>query len=385
MNKRHAGSSALMVLTLGLTLLSGCSDVNQFLGKEDSIDYKSTKRGDPLSIPPDLTQAAADPRYRAPAGGTTTYSQYQQQTQAAAASTVTQNANVLPQRPDMHVERDGLTRWLVVDRPAEEVFPKVVDFWTDTGFTLAINNPQAGLIETAWAENRAKIPESWIRQLLGSIIDQAWDSGEREKFRTRVERVGNRTEIYISHQQMVEKRVGSNSDSLVEWQHGKEDPGLNAAMIARLMVYLGTDIDRARQLVAQAGGLGESGGTAAPKPTITSEVRAQGALLTIDEPFDRAWRRVGLALDSGGFSVDDRDRSAGDYYVRYMDTDTGVKREDPTIFGRLFGAKPAVAPQYRVHVSGSGMQTQVTVLDANGNRDSSPTAQRMLNVLKDKM
>jgi outer membrane protein assembly factor BamC len=110
-----------------------------------------------------------------------------------------------------------------------------------------------------------------------------------------------------------------------------------------------------------------------------------GPQLTIDEPFDRAWRRVGLALDSGGFTVDDRDRSAGDYFVRYMDTDNGVKREDPNIFGRLFGDKPATAPQYRVHVVGSGSQAVVTVVDAQGKRDVSPTAQRMLNVLKDKM
>jgi len=374
MNKRHAGLSALMALTL----LSGCSEVNQMLGTEESIDYKSTQRGQPLSIPPDLTQAASDPRYRAPASGSTTYSEFQQQgqqQQAAAASA--QGANVLPVRNDMRVERDGNLRWLVVERPPEEIFPKVVDFWTDTGFSVNLNNPQAGLIETNWAENRAKIQESWIRQALGSIIDMAWDSGEREKFRTRVERVGNRTEIYISHQQMVEKRYGED-DGQVEWQHGTEDPGLNAAMLARLMVYLGTDTDRARQLVAQAEARPQS-------PVVQQDVRAQGALLVVDESFDRAWRRVGVALDSGGFTVDDRDRSAGDYYVRYLDTDTGAKREDPNFFSRLFGGKPAVAPQYRIHLNSNGAQTEVSVLDAGGARDSSTTAQRLLGVLKDKM
>ncbi|WP_459615021.1 outer membrane protein assembly factor BamC [Bordetella sp. 2513F-2] len=374
MNKRHAGLSAV----IALTLLSGCSQVNDFLGNEDSIDYKSTRRGEPLSIPPDLTQAASDPRYRAPASGTTTYSEFQQQGQAQQAAAATaRGSNVLPQRDDMRVERDGDLRWLVVERPPEEVFPKIVDFWTDTGFTVAVNTPQAGLIETAWAENRAKIPESWLRQLLGTVIDQAWDSGEREKFRTRVERVGNHTEVYISHQQMIEKRYGED-EGQVEWQHGREDPGLNAAMLARLMVYLGTDTDRARQLVAQAEANPQS-------PVAQQSVRAEGAMLVIDESFDRAWRRVGVALDSGGFAVDDRDRSAGDYYVRYVDTDTGAKRDQPGFFGRLFGSKPASAPQYRVHVAESAGQSQVTVLDANGVRDNSTTAQRLLGVLKDKM
>ncbi|HAP24647.1 MAG TPA: hypothetical protein DCR74_03095 [Achromobacter sp.] len=374
MNKRHAGLSALM----SLVLLAGCSEVNQFLGNEESVDYKSAvnQRGEPLSIPPDLTQANSDPRYRAPASGSTTFSEFQQQGVAQASAPKT--SNVLPSRSDMRVERDGDLRWLVVDRPPEQIFPRLIDFWTESGFTVATNNPGAGLIETDWAENRAKIPESWLRQALGSVLETAWDSGEREKFRTRVERVNGHTEIYVSHRQMLEKRVGSDG-AQVQWQNGKEDPGLNAAMLARMMVYLGTDVDNARRLVQQA--------EASPqRPAVQQDVRAQGASLIVSESFDRAWRRVGVALDGGGFAVDDRDRSAGDYFVRYVDTDTGEKMEQPGFFSRMFsGDKKAQAPQYRIHLVGSGEQTTVSVLDANGSPDNSPTAQRLLSVLKDKM
>ncbi|SEK04790.1 outer membrane protein assembly factor BamC [Achromobacter sp. NFACC18-2] len=374
MNKRHAGLSALM----SLVLLAGCSEVNQFLGNEESVDYKSAvnQRGEPLSIPPDLTQANSDPRYRAPASGSTTFSEFQQQGVAQASAPKT--SNVLPNRQDMRVERDGDLRWLVVERPPEQVFPRLVDFWTENGFTVATNNPGAGLIETDWAENRAKIPESWLRQALGAVLETAWDSGEREKFRTRVERVNGHTEIYVSHRQMLEKRVGYDG-AQVQWQNGKEDPGLNAAMLARMMVYLGTDVDNARKLVQQA--------EASPqKPAVQQVVRAQGATLIISESFDRAWRRVGVALDGGGFAVEDRDRSAGDYFVRYVDTDTGEKMEQPGFFSRMFsGDKQAQAPQYRIHLAGSGDQTTVTVLDANGAPDNTATAQRLLSVLKDKM
>ncbi|OAE62451.1 outer membrane protein assembly factor BamC [Achromobacter mucicolens] len=374
MNKRHAGLSALM----SLVLLAGCSEVNQFLGNEESVDYKSAvnQRGEPLSIPPDLTQANSDPRYRAPASGSTTFSEFQQQGVAQASAPRT--SNVLPSRSDMRVERDGDLRWLVVDRPPEQIFPRLIDFWTESGFTVATNNPGAGLIETDWAENRAKIPESWLRQALGAVLESAWDSGEREKFRTRVERVNGHTEIYVSHRQMLEKRVGSDGGQ-VQWQNGKEDPGLNAAMLARMMVFLGTDVDNARKLVQQA--------EAAPqRPAVQQDVRAQGASLIVSESFDRAWRRVGVALDGGGFAVDDRDRSSGDYFVRYVDTDTGEKMEQPGFFSRIFsGDKKAQAAQYRIHLVGNGEQTTVSVLDANGTPDSSPTAQRLLSVLKDKM
>jgi outer membrane protein assembly factor BamC len=378
MNKRHAGFSAL----LALALLAGCSDVNQILGKEEPIDYKSSvaqQHTDPLSIPPDLTQAANDPRYKTQ-GGAATYSQFQQQGQqeAAAAATVKGDANVLPQRTDMHVDRDGDLRWLVVDMPPEQIYSKVVDFWTNTGFTIHTNDPKAGLIETDWAENRAKIPDSWLRQALGSIIDQAYDSGEREKFRTRIERVNGHSEIYINHQQMVEKVVGPNG-STTQWDNGKEDPGLNAAMLARLMVFLGADVDRARTMLADA--------QDKPQEPTVHDVKADGALMTVNESFDRAWRRVGVALDAGGFTVEDRDRSSGDYFIRYLDTDTGVKQDQPGFIGRLFSSdKPTQAPQYRLHLAEQeGTSTQVTVLDANGQRDNSPTAQRLLSVLADKM
>jgi outer membrane protein assembly factor BamC len=380
MNKRHAGFAALLTLAM----LAGCSDVNQLLGKEEPIDYKSASsaaRADPLSIPPDLTQAANDPRYKAPVGGTTTFSQYQAegQQQAAAAQTASTTSDVLPQRTDMHVERDGNIRWLVVNLPPDQIFSKVVDFWTSNGFTIRTNNPAAGLIETDWAENRAKIPESWLRQALGMVLEQAYDSGEREKFRTRIERVNGHTEIYINHQHMVETNVGARDSGNLQWQPGPEDPGLNAAMLARLMVFLGTSVDQAKTMVAKA--------EAAPKqPAVVRDVQANGAQLNVQESFDRAWRRVGVALDSGGFTVDDRDRSAGDFYVRYLDTDTGLQREEPGFFSRLFGgSKSGEAPQYRIHVAGQGSVSQVTVLDSNGKQDNSPTAQRLLGVLADKM
>jgi len=368
--RRYAGACA----TLMLLLLTACGTVNELMGFEDSVDYKSARRGSPLSIPPDLTQAADDPRYRAP-DGSATFSAYQQHADQPQA----QESNVLPQRADMRVERDGNLRWLTIERPPEMVFPKLVDFWTEQGFTLRTNSPKTGLIETDWAENRAKIPESWIRSAIGMVFDSVWDSGERERFRTRVERVAdNRTEIFVSHEHMLEKRVGSDQ-SQVQWEYGQEDPGLNAAMLARMLVYLGTDVDRARTLVAQAE-------QASQAPRVEEVAVGGGVELRIDESFERAWRRVGLALDSGGFAVDDRDRSAGDFYVRYLDTDTGEKREQPNLLSRWFGGgNPAQAVQYRVHLEGQGSQTMVTVLDAEGKRETSATARRMLTVLSGKI
>ncbi|HUH87493.1 MAG TPA: outer membrane protein assembly factor BamC [Pusillimonas sp.] len=359
---------------LGLVVLSGCSQWNQLMGREESVDYRSTvpSAGNPLSIPPDLTQASGSAHYRAPEG-TATYSQYAESAQQQQAAGAT--SNVLPTSDHVRVMRDGNIRWLVVDQPAEDVYPKIIDFWGEQGFTIYSQNARAGLIETDWAENRAKVPEGWIKSALGGILDSVFDSGERERFRTRLERVNGATEVYISHDHMVETGTADNSG--FKWIEGKEDPGLNAAMLARLMVFLGTDINRAQSLVTQA---------EANKGVQVQRPVEDQASLHLNESFDRAWRRVGVAIDSAGFSVDDRDRSAGDYYVRYLDTDTGRKIEQPNFFGRMFGSKgTAEAQVYRIHVAEQGGASVVSVLDQAGQVDQSDTAKRIINVLADNM
>lgn len=370
MNKRYTG----LAMGLGLTMLAGCAQYNQLMGREEAVDYKSTvKVTDPLSVPPDLIQANKGAHYKAPEG-TATYSQYAQSQQERR--TAAPGEKVLPQAAGIQVMRDGDIRWLVVDQPPEKVYPKVVDFWGEQGFTIHSQDPRAGLMETDWAENRAKIPEDWIRSALGSILDSVYDSGERERFRTRFERVNGKTEIYISHDQMVE--TATADERSWKWVQGKEDPGLNAAMLARLMVFLGSDVQTAKAQVTQA-----EKAPGAVKVTKADDGRAE---LTLGEPFDRAWRRVGVAIDGAGFSVDDRDRSTGDYFIRYLDSDTGEKIEQPNFISRLFGGKgTSEAKTYRIHVAQQGQGSLVNVLDPNGQVDSSATAKRIITVLGNHM
>ncbi|AQS52060.1 MAG TPA: outer membrane protein assembly factor BamC [Paenalcaligenes hominis] len=364
------------VTGLSLVLLSGCSALDEFTGKQESVDYKSTVSGDPLSIPPDLTQANRDARFQAPARGAMSYSQYAES--QAESNTVTQNSRVLPSADGIQVKRDGELRWLIVDQPAEVIYPRVIEFWNEQGFTIQSDDPRAGLIATDWAENRSKIPDSWIRSLLGSVIDQVFDSGERERFRTRLERVDGKTEVYISHQHMYE--TPTTDGAAFKWVHGKEDQGLNAVMLARLMVFLGTDLEQAQAQVKAA-----EADTA--EPLVQVQDTSNNRQLTLNEGFDRAWRRVGVAIDSAGFSVEDRDRSAGEYYIRYLDADSGEKIEQPNIIGRLFRARnTAEAQRLRIRVQAQGAaSTVVQVVDEQGQVLNTATAGRIINVLSSHM
>ncbi len=375
---RHMVLKGVLLVT-SLAVLSGCSSLKESLSGQNAIDYQSAVRTDPLSIPPDLTQAAADPRYRAPATGSTTLTAFQAQgskIDSASSNGLTREA-VLPAYPDIEVKRDGDLRWLAVKMSPSELFPKVESFWYDSGFSLDIVDTKAGLMVTNWAENRAQITTSWLRNLVGPVLDKVYDSGTRDKFRAMLQRNGDITEVYISHEHMNEVLIGILEDQ-TRWERGREDPGLNAAMLARLMVFLGEGTDLARQKMAQAA-------DTKLKPVVQDNVSVDGTL-TIDESFEMSWRRVGLALDSGNFAVDDRDRSAGDFFVRYVDTDTGLIREEPSFFGRLLGAKdPEPAQQYRVHLQGEGDRTIVSVFKGDGQPDTSETAKRMLTVLAERM
>ena len=380
MNFTRKPAALTLAAGLSLTLLSGCSALNEFMGKEESVDYKSTVTGDPLSIPPDLTQANRDARFQSPLSGQggLSYSQYAQ-AQEAKPTVGRVQSNVLPEQDGIQVMRDGDLRWLVVDKAAEEIYPHILEFWTNQGFTLHTEDPRTGVMLTDWAENRAKIPDSWIRSLLGSVVDQVFDSGERERFRTRLERVNGKTEIYISHQHMYE--TPTTDGAAFKWVHGKEDPGLNAVMLARLMVFLGTDLEQAQAQVAQAEATKDD-----TPALIQVQDDASQRQLVLNEGFDRAWRRVGVGIDSAGFSVEDRDRSTGEYYIRYLDADSGEKIEQPNIISRLFRARnTAEAQRLRISVRAQGNSSVVRVLDENGQVLNTPTAGRIINVLSTNM
>ncbi|MDW8335951.1 MAG: outer membrane protein assembly factor BamC [Tepidimonas sp.] len=365
----HPAWSRLGALALAGLLASGCSVL-----EETRIDYKSAKQINSLEVPPDLTQLARDTRYALPGGPVTASS-----LQAAAAARPTTAVAAPTQIGDVRIERGGSQRWLVVDRPPEQLWPVLRDFWQENGFLLTLDQPQLGLMETDWAENRAKIPQDIIRATIGKLLDNLYSTGERDKFRTRVERNANGgTDIFISHRGMVEVYSNERKDSTV-WQPRPADPELEAEFLRRLMVKLG-----ATQQQAQA-----AAATATPTALARLETQDGRPVVVIQENFDRAWRRVGLSLDRSGFTVEDRNRADGVYFVRYVPPDADPVKRDPGFLGRITGwfsgsSKAEQAPlRLRIQVRGEGERTVVQVLDAAGQPERSGQAERIAKLLVD--
>ena len=363
-------SGLAVALLLSSLVLSGCSTINDTLIGE-KIDYKSAaKKGQSLDVPPDLSQLTRDNRYAVP-GVAVTANNFQSDKANRAGPVGIATSSV----GDVRIERSGNQRWLVVNRPADKLWEPVREFWMTSGFQLAIDQQDLGIIETDFAENRAKLPQDFIRNTLGRVLENLYSTGERDKFRTRLERTASGgTEIFISHRGMIEVVTATSSSSTsTVWQARPADPELEAEFLRRLMVQLGVSPDQSKALIA----------VDAARQTSRIETVNNQQVLLVDDGFDRAWRRVGLGLDRTGFTVEDRDRSKGIYFVRYVAPLSDNKSSG--FFGNLFSSKSATPSplKYQIVLTAKGDTTSVTVLNADGKPDTTGNAQRIFKVLAD--
>jgi outer membrane protein assembly factor BamC len=359
----------LLPLFLMTTLaVSGCS-----MPESKKIDYKSAEKLPTLEVPPDLVAPSSDNRYAVPdtqGTGTATLSTYNQERKSEPATSTA----LLPKQDKVRIERAGTQRWLVVQATPQQVWPVIKDFWQENGFVIDMESPETGVMETGWAENRANIPQDGIRSLLGKVIDSAYSTAERDKFRTRIEQGKDGTEIYISQRGMEEVFTTEGKDQ-TKWQPRPPDPDLEAEMLRRLMVRFGVEQSHAETLLA-----------AKQTAEQAHVVKEDGMpVLEMDEGFDRAWRRVGLALDRVGFVVEDRDRSKGIYFVRYIDPqiDNNSKSDEGFLSKLAFWHSKGeqTSPQLQIKVSGANDKSKVSVTGAENKAVDPSTQTRIINLL----
>jgi outer membrane protein assembly factor BamC len=415
MNRTSIGIKAAIVLSI--ILMSGCDSV-PFV--DNSSDYKATGRARPLEVPPDLTSISSSDTYSVP-GGSTTYSSYSQNQGSQGIA----EERILANPDNVKLERAGSQRWLVVQAPPEKVWPVIRDFWSELGFAVRVENPQTGVMETEWVD-----PTSITKDDKGNYLEkfQGWldklnTLQNRQKFRTRIDRgtAADTTEIYLSHRSVAD--VQDDGKIKVRTTLGDVEQGyapsskprtkadearasaedIDAELLRRLMVRLGVSEQTSRSVISNA--------SMEQRAKLLKETDGSLAL-EVTDPFDRAWRRVGLALDRVGFIVEDRDRSNGLFYVRYTDIESGEGAsnkkkgllsslkfwgdEDPDA-DKAAGSEPkkdtsdeskdkkSTEKRYSIKVDETGNTTKVTVVDKDGNRNRSATANRILNLLYEQL
>ncbi|HXA47204.1 MAG TPA: outer membrane protein assembly factor BamC [Burkholderiaceae bacterium] len=375
-----------LIGAFALSSLAACTTFSTAL-EPDRIDYKSANQAPSapkLEVPPDLTQLQKDNRYQVPeiTSGTVSASTYDKNKVGGATTTASGGTTVaatvaVNAVSGMHIERDGSQHWLVVHQTPEALWPQLRDFWQESGFLINVDRPADGIMETDWAENRAKIPSDFIRETLGKVLDSLWSTGQRDKFRTRLERAADgSTEIYISHQGVEEVLTGSQKETTA-WQPRPAEPGLEVEFLGRVMARLANDPKLIKTAVANA---------VVDQPHAKLVSAADASYVEVDEGFDHAWRRVGLALDRVGFTVEDRDRTQGLYFVRYVDEAKSASEKG--FFSKLlsFGSDDAAkALKYRVSIVEVGDVSKIVVLNNDGKPENSDTTKKILNLLNEQL
>jgi outer membrane protein assembly factor BamC len=371
-------------------MLAACTTSTEGLLSGQKVDYGSAAaKTKPLDVPPDLTQLARESRYQTQGGVVSaSTAAAPAAARAATAAPVATPTVAVQTSGDVRIERQGQLRWLVTSKTPEQLWPQLRAFWEKNGFSLDVEDAPAGIMETNWNENRSKLPSEAVRNTIGSFLRNLYDTGERDRYRTRVERTANGSEVYISHRGAQEVYIDERRET-TKWTSRPNDPGLEAEMLSRLMAALSGQDEQVR--TAAAGTTPPAAGSGAtPAPTAAPAAPARARVITtpgiaaleMDETFDRAWRQVGLALDRGGFSVEDRDRAAGLYYVRYVDPKY-AGQEEPGYWARLFGntSTPQAPVRYRVAVKGADGKSTVSVQTSAGGPDVGENGQRIVALL----
>ncbi|MFO1351601.1 MAG: outer membrane protein assembly factor BamC [Gammaproteobacteria bacterium] len=379
------------LVVASLLALTACSTADSLL-PDRRPDYRQSKTVNPLEVPPDLTASTHDDALVVPDLQPNTSASLSDYASERTESGIAKDSEAVLQAPaGMHIERSGERRWLVLEQTPEQAWPRIKDFWTSNGLPLVREDSRIGIMETDWLENRADIPGDPIRSIIKRFLDVAYSAPTRDKFRVRIERTGPKTEVFLTHYGMEEVVVGSNigrreENTTTRWQPRPADPELEAEMLNRLMVHLGASEKRAQAELAKSSERqpDAQAQTARVRAGTTSD--GQQALI-IREDYDRSWRLVGLALDAGNYAVEDQNRDEGLYVVEYRPEGQKPTRKKGLLsrlaFWRDDDEPAAEGTRYRVRLAGQGAETLVVVHDADERPDNSPTAQKILNAVRE--
>lgn len=385
MSPRLRGGSSVLLASL---LLAGCG-----LLDSKKADYRAVQPGRPLDLPPELSAPAKDDRYTVSEASSkgTTFSSYNAERAALKATTTAAEpevtvAPVVPSNDKLRIERAGNQRWLVMPGTPAQVWPQIKRFVEGRGLVVKTESAELGLLETEWAEKAVYVPEAGIRGQLARALGSLYSTSERDKYRIRLEagKEAGTTEVFVSHRGVEEIFVSADHTE-TRWQPRPSDPELEAELLVRLIRFVGVDEVKAGTIVAAS----KATGTGDRARFVESDNKLQ---VVVDERFDRAWRRVGLALDRNGFTVEDRDRANGLYYVRYTDPLADKPAASKSWLASLAfwkddnaAAEPAQTT-FRVAVVGVGDEAaRVEVQDKGGVSLANASARRILEIVRQEL
>lgn len=347
--------NAILCAVIGCALVAGgCSNPTKRA-------YEDSTYGRPLEVPPDLTLPSFHEGLEVAASS---------KPAATPQRVETAPLTVLPDQANLTVARDGAQRWLVMNGEPAQVWPWVRAFWMKRGFALRLEDPATGVMETEWADQKVSLPPD-LSKLTSQ--DKTFVVPTREKYRVRFER-GDKpgtTEVYVTHRGV----ELSQQDGMLAWQLRAANPDLEAESLKQLMVFLGVEQEKAGGKLAAATEI-------VRRATLGTDSQGLNNV-HIDEDFARVWRRVELALDRLDYSIEDRDRSRGEFFVIAQNTLEDLSEgKKKSWLSRLFSSNDDKKREFRVVLKDEGAATNIYVRDRAGEKLDNALADPVLKQLQ---
>lgn len=331
--------SLSVLLALSIT---GCGSLPALdeVVPDNTKEYRRAETMPPLDVPPDLSTVRINDDIAGNKNDVATYSEFEE----AANNPLASKYNITPEtKPALSGEGDE--RHLLVPNSRDTTWQKLEEFWQQKGIAIKRQDKRIGLMDTE----------------VGSDDDA---------YRIRMERgdTSKFSKIYVS---------GTRFEA-----NGQKDE----AMLRQIAEFFGAfhKEEKEKAIAVKA----SQPQVASVKTTLMDETGGHQSLF-IEKDFVDVWRRVGRILDSKGFTVEDRDRSRGLYFIRYLDPFTAAEQEEESVLSKLAfwrdDAEKAPEEYYYIKLISDAEDTKMIILDAEETRTSSDTAKRLLGLMQEQL
>lgn len=247
----------------------------------------------------------------------------------------------LNQIKDMQIIQGGSERYLAIkSKTVNQVWPMMQAYLNQAGLSIKYQNQNVGLIQTDWISKNNIVKENDVRAFFDWV---GWGSmyslQSQFMFRVNLWQNNGDTQVFVTIYQMNEVyagcakylgqsiRVNSSDNQVPIWMPMPPDPKLELEFLMKFMAFAGLSKEQVKQVESQV--------VAQAAPSAPKAASLQGATLVMNDTFDRAWWRSGLALERVGLGVTDKNRSLGEYYVYPLQSQ--VDNPEPGFLDRWFG------------------------------------------------
>ena len=343
-------------LSMLILLLPGCSS-----DPATELNYRDSEITPTLELPPDLISRSSDSNLTLPGSKVGTD---ENRGRYVETGNLNIESKTLPTFKGMRIEGEGDFHWLVVDAPAQEVYPMVREFWADQGFVLIQDEPVTGVMVTQWMSQR-----SGRDSFFASILESLRGAESKDQYKIRLQRASDTaTHIYLAHrgqEQIIDDAKITLANSRQGWQFTPADPAKEYEMLSRLMLFLGMQDDEVKQQLAKIGAF-------EARAAIEYDSEEEQTYLLSKQGFEQTWNRLVHQLDRRAVNIAESEKGDNEGSMRFNSADINPQLEQ---------AIEAQSVEIILEGSRASNTTRIDVIRDGDTRDQSEAASQLLQYL----